>query len=172
MTLTNSSSLDEQTAVGRGSIEDFLYREAELLDDWKLDEWIELFEPGATYHVPATDLPAGRPESSLFLVADDWVRLNARVKRLMSKNAHVENPRSRTRRIIGNVRFNEIHEDQTIAIRANFIIYRWRYEIADQFVGRYEYVVLPTADGLRIRSRKAILDLESLRPSGKVSIIL
>ena len=49
--------INTQYRVGESSIEDFLFREAALLDDWKLTEWVALFEPGATYRVP----PAGAP---------------------------------------------------------------------------------------------------------------
>jgi p-cumate 2,3-dioxygenase beta subunit len=42
----------------------------------------------------------------------------------------------------------------------------------DTYVGRYEYVLERRDGGLKIRERKAILDLEALQPSGKLSIIL
>ena len=38
--------------VTRPLVEDFLYKEAALLDEWRLDEWLTLFEPGATYDIP------------------------------------------------------------------------------------------------------------------------
>lgn len=156
----------------RAEVEDFLYLEAELLDAWQLEEWLTLFEPGATYWVPATDTPGGNPETSLFLMADTWERLQARVKRLQSKNAHVENPHSRTRRLVTNVRVLPGDTEGTVRARANFAIYRSRYEIVDTYIGAYDHV-LTYADGtLRFRHRQAILDLEALRPQGKVSIIL
>jgi p-cumate 2,3-dioxygenase subunit beta len=158
--------------VQRSMVEDFLFQEADLLDEWRLDEWLDLFLPGATYQIPSTDRPDGVPETSLFLVADDWGRLQARVKRLQSKNAHVENPRSRTRRLITNVRVAPSDEPNSVFVRATFVVYRWRYEVMDHYVGRYEHVLELRDSGLCFRRRKAILDLESLRPSGKVSLIL
>lgn len=161
------------TPVTRSAVEDFLYHEAELLDTWRLEEWLECFEPGATYQIPSTDMPDGRPETSLFLVADDWTRIQARVKRLMSRNAHVENPRSRTRRIVGNVRVRAGAETGTVSVKASFAVYRVRYEVTDLFVGQYDHVIAIGADGrLRFRQRKAVLDLDSLRPAGKVSVLL
>jgi p-cumate 2,3-dioxygenase beta subunit len=41
----------------RDEAEDFLYREAALLDDWRLDEWLDLYADVCLYIVPATDLP-------------------------------------------------------------------------------------------------------------------
>lgn len=157
----------------RAGIEDFLYHEADLLDSWQLEEWLGLFEPGATYQIPATDMPDGDSATSLFLVADDWVRIQARVKRLLSRNAHVENPPSRNRRMISNVRVAAGAEPATLSVRANFVVFRVRRETNDIYVGRYDHVVAIDADHrYRFRRRKAILDLDALRPAGKVSIIL
>jgi p-cumate 2,3-dioxygenase beta subunit len=61
--------------ITRQTIEDFLYEEAALLDDWRLEAWLELLTEDATYEVPATDAPDGDPHSALFLVADDKVRI-------------------------------------------------------------------------------------------------
>lgn len=162
----------ERRAPTRAEVEDFLFLEAELLDSWQLDEWLGLFEEGATYRIPATDTPDAEPETSLFLVSDDWERLGARVKRLQSRNAHIENPHSRTRRIVGNVRVSPGEEPGTVSVRANFAVYRIRYEQTDLYVGAYDHVLASDGDGLRFRHRKAVLDLDALRPAGKVSIIL
>ena len=160
------------TAPTRAEVEDFLFHEADLLDRWELDAWLGLFEPGATYEIPSTDLPDGDPHTSLFLVADSWERLQARVKRLNSRNAHVENPRSRTRRLVANVRVRPAGDGTAVRVDANFVIHRMRYELVDTYIGRYEHLVGYGDGTLRFRSRKAVLDLEALRPAGKVSIII
>ena len=46
----------------REQVEDFLFREAALLDDWRLDDWVALFTEDARYVVPTTDLPDGDPQ--------------------------------------------------------------------------------------------------------------
>jgi len=157
--------------ISREQIEDFLYDEAALLDEWRLDEWLELLTDDASYYVPSTDTPDGDHRTTLFLIADDAVRLRSRVKQLMGKSAHAETPRSRTRRLISNVRVRE-REGETIQVTANFVVYRMRYELMDTYVGRYEYTLVQRDGTLKIKERRAILDLEALRPHGKVSIIL
>ena len=87
--------------VTRTELEDFLFLEAALLDNWQLDEWLALFVEGARYFIP----PAGAeddadPATSLFYVADDYHRLCERVKRLKKRTAHAEFPRSRCRRMV------------------------------------------------------------------------
>jgi p-cumate 2,3-dioxygenase beta subunit len=158
-------------AITRELIEDFLYAEAALLDEWRLQEWLELLTEDVTYSVPATDVPEGDAKNTLFLVADDATRVHSRVKQLLGKSAWAESPRSRTRRLISNVRIRETN-GETIRVTANFIVYRMRMDQVDTYVGRYEYTLVQRDGQLKIRERKAILDLEALRPQGKVSIIL
>jgi len=107
----------------------------------------------------------------LFIVADDAVRIRSRVKQLSGKFAHAEHPHSRTRRLISNVRIRSV-EGETIRVTANFVVYRTRLEQLDTYVGRYEHILVYKDGKLKIRERRAILDLDALRPQGKVSLIL
>jgi p-cumate 2,3-dioxygenase subunit beta len=157
--------------ITRAQIEDFLYQEAALLDAWQLQKWLELLTEDATYEVPSTDTPDGDARTTLFLIADNIERIRSRVHQLLGKSAWAENPPSRTRRLISNVRILEI-EGETIRVTANFAVYRMRFEQVDTYIGRYEYTLVWRDGALKIRHRRAILDLEALRPHGKVSIIL
>ncbi|MET0985674.1 MAG: aromatic-ring-hydroxylating dioxygenase subunit beta, partial [Steroidobacteraceae bacterium] len=101
-----SAALTESLLL-RLQVEDFLYQEAALLDQWQLKEWLELFAPESRYEVaPTGDEEAGTLDSSaaLFLVADDRERLEQRVLRLLKPSAHAEYPHSRVRRLYSNVR--------------------------------------------------------------------
>ncbi len=82
----------------RSEVEDLLYHEAELLDAWKLDDWLKLLADDATYYVPPNDKPEADHRDTLFTIADDIVRLRERVIRLKDPNCHAEFPPSRTRR--------------------------------------------------------------------------
>lgn len=155
----------------RHEIEDFLYAEAALLDEWRLDEWLALLTDDVTYIVPATDARDADPRTTLSIIADDAKRLRARAEQLLGKHVWAENPPSRTRRLITNVRIRR-EDATTIEATANFAVYRFRPDVAETYVGRYEYTLVRRADGLKIQIRKAILDLEALRPHGKLSIIL
>ena len=112
-----------QSRVSRADIEDFLFREAELLDGWKLDEWQALLDVDASYYVPPTDKPDADHHDTLFIIADDLVRLRERIIRLKDPACPVEFPPSRTRRMITNVRIGEA-SNGLLAARANFIVYR------------------------------------------------
>ena len=160
------------TAVTRAEVEDLLFLEAELLDDWKLEQWLALSTQDATYSVPSTDLPADAdPGKSLFYIADDRVRMQERVIRLMKKTAHSEQPRSRTRHLVSNVRIGAMEGDQ-LGASAAFVTYRTKNGHTDTFIGSLRYRLQRQADGLRIRDKRCVLDLDGLRPHGRISIIL
>lgn len=152
--------------------ERFLYEEADLLDSWRLPEWLELFAPDGRYLVPSTDLPEGDPGRDLFLVQDDRFLLEQRINSLMKRSAHAEYPHSRTRRMISNV-LAGTDDAGHVVIRANFAVFRMRGGAFDTYVGSYRHVLERGDEGaLRYRERRSVLDLAALRPHGKVSIIL
>ena len=96
--------MSADTLPSRQEVEDFLYREAALLDEWRLEEWLEMLTDDAIYQVPSTDAPEGDARNTLYIIADDALRIRSRVKQLLGKSAWAENPHSRTRRMITNVR--------------------------------------------------------------------
>lgn len=158
--------------ASRSDVEDFLYREAELLDEWRLDEWLDLLTENARYLVPALDVsPGADPGQALYLIADDSSRLRSRVKQLLGTTARAEQPPSRTRRIVANVRIVD-RDSHTIRVTANFVVHRARMKKVDTYIGKYEYHLLVDKGRLKIQERKATLDLDSLQPHGVLSIIL
>jgi p-cumate 2,3-dioxygenase subunit beta len=164
--------LNGAETVSRAEVEDFLYAEADLLDNWKLDDWLALMTEDAAYYVPPNDKPDADHRGTLFTIADDIVRLRERVVRLKDPNCHAEYPPSRTRRLITNVRITGVEGD-TIAVAANFAVYRYRRgEPVREFVGRYRYRLRRTGGVLKIAERRAVLDAHELGAMGSVSFIL
>lgn len=155
----------------RQEVEDLFYKEAALLDDWRLEEWLEMLTEDAVYEVPPTDVPEGDSRNTLFIIADDAVRIRSRVKQLLGRFAWAESPHSRTRRMISNVQVLGADGDR-VMVTANFVVYRMRYESVDTYVGRYDYKLARVGNELKIKERRAILDNEALRPHGKISFIL
>jgi p-cumate 2,3-dioxygenase beta subunit len=158
----------------RAQVEDFLYAEAELLDTWQLDEWLKLLADDAQYLVPSNDCPQGSHRNTLFTIADDAERIRQRVIRINDPNCHAEFPKSRTRRLISNVRIIEQTAQELVAT-ANFVCYRYRrYERIREYVGQYRYVLRRSdhAHGLLIRERRVVLDAHELGSLGSVSFIL
>src|SRR5688572_4870856 len=130
------SMVTSTSVITRVQIEDLLFEEAALLDEWRLRDWLELLTDDVVYEVPSTDVPDGDSRSTLFIVADNAERLRLRVEQLLGKSAWAENPKSRTRRLISNVRIREADGD-TLKITANFVVYRMRSGHIDTYIGRY-----------------------------------
>ncbi|GAA1677446.1 aromatic-ring-hydroxylating dioxygenase subunit beta [Citricoccus zhacaiensis] len=159
------------TVTTRTEVEDFLFQEAEMLDTWRLEEWLELFTLDCTYEIPATDRPDLDPGLSWSLIHDGRTMLEQRVIRLKKPEAHAEFPHSQTSRIVGNVRILAQSGDEVL-VTANFNINRSKAGKFDTYVGRYEYTLVPTNGTFQIRQKKAILAHDKLDPQGKISFII
>ena len=159
-------------SITRAEVEDLLFLEASLLDDWELEQWLTLFEEGATYWVP----PAGsdddaHPSTTLFYIADDWFRMTERVKRLGKKTAHVEFPKSRCRHMVSNVRILG-GTDEAFRVTANFVTYRTKASITERYLGHHNYQMTVQDGSIRIRQKTSFLDTDDIYDQGKVSIIV
>ena len=158
--------------VTQEQVEQFLYTEAELLDGWRLQEWLALFdEERGSYFIPNNDAPESDHNTALYLIADNMARLHSRVDQLLSGLTWAENPKSRTRHMVTNVRLRGMEGD-TLLVKANFVVYRMRFQNIDPYIGEYRYKLLPKDGSFKIVERRAIFDLEALRPHGKVSFIV
>src|SRR5271167_415551 len=150
-------------AVSRSSVEDFLFNEADLLDQWRLPEWLTLFTDDAKYEVPCTDLPPdASPDTNLFYIADDRTRLGERVKRLMKRTAHAEFPHSKTSRIVGNVRI-KAREDDEMDVSCVFHTLRTKDGTTDLYFGTNNYRLTTNGDDFRIREKRCLLAGDGLR---------
>jgi len=164
--------MSEAQQVTRQHVEDFLYEEAALLDAWRLDDWLALMTDDAVYRVPSNDRPNADPADTLFIIADDIHRIRARVARLKKKDAHAEDPRSRTRRLITNVRILE-SSGNALKVEANFSVHRFRRDDNIRvYVGHYRYELRVDGARLRIAKREAVIDSIELGALGSVSFIL
>lgn len=161
-----------RTVVTRAQVEDFLYHEAALLDAWKLNEWQELLTDDAAYYVPPNDELESDHRHTLFLIADDRERIRQRVIRVLDPNCHAEYPKSRTRRMISNVRILDVDGD-LVTVAANFVCYRFRrHERIREYVGSYRYVLRRSGESFRIKERRVLIEAHELGSLGSVSFIL
>lgn len=161
-------------------VEDFLYFEAELLDDRKLREWLELFADDVRYWMPIRHNPAERPTQIAaelakpgegFYFDDDKQSLKIRVERVYRNNAWAEMPPSRTRHLISNVRIKK-DDGREIEVHSNFLVYRTRMETdQDLFVGKREDVLRRSNESFKIARRAIILD-QAVLAAKNISVFL
>ena len=122
--------------------------------------------------MPPNDHLESDHRTTLFLVADDRERIRQRIIRINDPNCHAEYPKSRTRRMISNVRIVGVDGD-LVTVAANFVCYRYRrYERIREYVGGYRYILRRAGDSFRIKERRVLIDAHELGSLGSVSFIL
>jgi p-cumate 2,3-dioxygenase beta subunit len=163
--------MDEMLLL-RLRVEDILFLEADLLDQWRLDEWLALYTDDAHYFVPPSDVDGDTadPDTSLFYIMDDHVRMRERVIRLSKIGAHSEWPRSKVRHLVSNTRVE--CNGALIRARSSFAVWRSKDVTSDVFVGHYLHELVERDGGLMIAKKTCVLDMEALRPHARISIIL
>lgn len=163
-------------AVSRPDVEDFLYREADLLDRWELDAWMALWAtgPDVAYEVAPTgedNSAALDPKTTMFLIADDRDRLEQRIVRMKKTSFHAEYVRSRVRHLYGNVRI-EAQDDAGIEVSFNSAVFRTRQGQTVAYPSLTRVRLRKTPEGLRIVRKRIDLDLDHLGTMGALTIIL
>lgn len=146
----------------------FLYHEAELLDTGRLGEWLDLMTDDVTYTMPVR---LTRERDKAFDVSEpmghfsesrDTLRL--RIERLKTDFAWAEDPPSRTRRFVSNVRVTTGTDDGAVAVRSYVLVYRNRggSAAAELISGERHDVLVRGAGGWKIRKRVIVVDQATL----------
>jgi 3-phenylpropionate/trans-cinnamate dioxygenase subunit beta len=145
----------------RREMEDLYYREAWLLDNDKLEEWLTLFTPSIRYWAPVrVTLARGQEDFTQPFLSphfdDNLAGLQFRVARSRTGSAFAEEY-ARVRRFITNVLVHEA-DDRTARISSNFQLFKSRQD-EEWFVGTRNDRLVRDADGeWRIEERMIVLD--------------
>ena len=149
-------------------VSDFVHRETHLLDSGAFREWLELLHPEVTYRVPvrvvqSRELDASIPEWARH-VDDDLAALEMRVQRLESGYAWAEEPPSRVRRFITNLRVEPRGGETEVLASVNLLVSRSRGDdpTVDLFAGERRDVLRKTDAGWKLLSRVILLDQSTL----------
>jgi 3-phenylpropionate/cinnamic acid dioxygenase small subunit len=164
---------DEQVTrlLLRQEIEDFLYHEADLLDERRYEDWLALVAEDVRYWMPMRrNVKVGEPEREFTRAGQDinWFdegkeTLTRRVKQILTGMHWAEEPVSRISHMVSNVRLLEANSSWTepaeVAVRCRFLIYRNRVETeTDILVGKREDLLRRDGDQWKIARRKIVLD--------------
>lgn len=150
----------------RIELQDLYYAEAEMLDERRWEDWLELFSDDLEYTAPIRVMrrsPASDIIDGLGHFDDTKQSLTLRAKRLRTDVAWAEDPPSLTRRLITNLRVRPVADDE-VAVRTNFLMYRSRGDL-----GAHDLIVGERQDSLRrdggnwlIFKRRIVIDQASL----------
>ena len=148
-------------------IEDFLYNEAELLDERRYSDWIELIAEDVHYHMPIRrnvqfgewDRENSRAGVEVSWFDEDKRTLVGRVRQLETGVHWCEEPASRTRHIVSNVQLVRV-DGHEVHVRCRFVVYKNRVQdLENLFIGKREDVLRrDNATGWKIAKRTIILD--------------
>lgn len=158
-------------------VEQFLYTEAELLDERRFEQWVELldedihyFMPVRTNRLPRDQHLEARPASEGGHFDEDLASLRHRVRKLGMEQSWSEVPASRTRHLITNVRVREGDAEGEYHVRSSFHFYRSRHDRQpEHLVGGREDVLRRTPGegyGFRIARRTIYLDQALVHTAG------
>ena len=159
-------------------IEQFVYREARLLDDRRFHEWLQLFTDDIHYWMTGRSNRYLKSSKALSIldpdryVEDDLTRsdelalfdedkqsLTNRVARLDTGMAWAEDPPSRTRHLLMNIEVEPSESDAEVKVYCNFLVYRSRADTEQDFyVGARRDVLRRVNGEWKIARRRLVLD--------------
>lgn len=172
MPVTSAPSLPAPSSELQYEIEQFLYQEAMLLDERRFEEWLGLLHADVHYTLVLRENQIARDArrqkmaatSPLPLMEESLANLKSRVARLQDGTAWIEEPPSRTRRLITNVRVGK-DSPESLAVASNFLVYSSRRERDElTFVGSRKDVLVrgPGSEGWVFIRRDIRLDQSTL----------
>jgi 3-phenylpropionate/cinnamic acid dioxygenase small subunit len=159
-------------------VEQFLYREARLLDERRFHDWLDLFTddvrywmstrsnryPRASKAIAILD-PARLPnddateDDALAILDETKATLARRIARLETGMAWAEDPPSRTRHFIANIEVAPGAAAEEVEVLCNFIVYKNRSETEQDFyVGSRRDVLRRVGGAWKIAQRRLTLD--------------
>src|SRR5256712_1224225 len=157
-------------------IENFLYWEAELLDERRYEEWLALLAEDVRYWMPMRrNVKFGELEREFTREGQDvsWFdegkdTLERRVQQILTGVHWAEEPLSRICHMVSNVQLlavtPSVLEPADVTVKSRFLIYRNRVETeTDILIGKREDVLHRVDGQWKIRRRKIVLDQNVLQ---------
>ena len=138
------------------AVEQFLYRQADLLDSKRWEDWIGLFADDGVYWMPVTKEQT-EWEGSPSIFAEDKPMMEIRKGRVSHPNAWSQAPLWETNHLVSHVAIEAI-DGSTIQVRSRFHMMELRRDDLRHFGGRYRHTLVRDAGGaLRIRLQRVDL---------------
>jgi len=143
-------------AVGRDTqhaVEQFLYRQAELLDDKRWQDYIDLFTADGVYWMPA-DPQDTTWEGVPAIFAEDRNLMTVRMRRVLHPDAWSQRPLWGTNHVVGNVMIESESAQGDVVVRSRFHMLELRRDQVRHFAGSYLHHLTQSKDGYRIKLQR------------------
>ena len=133
-------------------VEQFLYRQSELLDTKQWQAWIDLFADDGVYWMPAD--PAHKHWDGVpSIFAEDKNLMAVRMKRVLHPDAWSQRPLWGTNHVVSNI-IIESYDSDEVMVRSRFHMMELRRDDVRHFAGAYRHHLKKTADGYRIKLQR------------------
>jgi benzoate/toluate 1,2-dioxygenase beta subunit len=135
-------------------IEQFLYRQSEILDERRWLDFVDLFTADGVYWMPAEpEQTTGEGVPAIF--HEDRNLMTVRAKRITHPRAWSQAPMWGTSHLVSNVVIEEQNSATgALVVRSRFHLMEFRRDASRHFAGSYRHHLLPAADGYRIKLQR------------------
>ena len=135
------------------AVEHFLYRQADLLDSKKWQEYIDLFAADGMYWVPAD--PAHKTWDGMpAIFAEDKNLMTVRMNRVLHPDAWSQRPLWETNHVVSNVMIQKQAKNGDVVVTSRFHMLELRRDDVRHFAGSYTHHLKKTKSGYRIRLQR------------------
>jgi 3-phenylpropionate/cinnamic acid dioxygenase small subunit len=131
------------------AVEQFLYRQAELLDGKRWQDYIDLFADHGVYWMPA-DPAHTHWDGVPAIFAEDKNLMTVRMKRVLHPDAWSQRPLWGTNHVVSNVILQSVSPKGDVVARSRFHMLELRRDSVRHFAGSYVHHLEKAGDGFRI----------------------
>ena len=136
------------------NVEQFLYKQADILDQRNWDAWLNLFTKDGKYWMPAKpDQETGEGVPNIFY--EDRYLMDMRIRRVEHPYAHSQKAGHRTSHVVSNVIIeSENGKNGDLVCTSRFHMVEYRLEDQRYFGGKYTHNLVRIDDNYRIKLQR------------------
>ena len=134
-------------------VEQFLYRQSELLDTKRWQDWIDLFAPDGIYWMPpAPEYKTWDGQPAIF--AEDKNLMTVRMNRVLHPDAWSQRPLWETNHVVSNVVITKESKNGDVEVHSRFHMMELRRDDVRHFAGSYSHTLKKTKSGYAIKLQR------------------
>lgn len=141
------------SAKAQHDAEQFLYRQAALLDGKAWQDWIDLFTPDGIYWMPP-DASYQTWDGQPAIFAEDKNLMTVRMRRVLHPDAWSQRPLWGTNHVVSNVIVDKAAKNGDLTVRSRFHMMELRRDDVRHFAGQYTHQLKKTKSGYRIKLQR------------------
>jgi 3-phenylpropionate/cinnamic acid dioxygenase small subunit len=134
-------------------VEQFLYRQAELLDGKDWQGWIDLFTADGIYWMPP-DASYETWDGQPAIFAEDKNLMNVRRGRVQHPDAWSQRPQWGTNHIVSNVSIKKVNKNGDLEVTSRFHMLEMRRDDIRHFAGLYTHHLKKSKKGFAIKLQR------------------